>query len=128
MLTLGAVPHAHAQARVDDPCIVKLLGVITTGKPPLKVILQVRCVSRRMHAPVAGVLKPRLPGPHQYCDGGSLSTYLSSRGTAMALKERLRFASAIADGMAALDTAGVVHGGLRVRFRQPPNPAFEDAA
>eukprot|EP00730_Choanoeca_flexa_P002517 TRINITY_DN11078_c0_g1_i2.p2 TRINITY_DN11078_c0_g1~~TRINITY_DN11078_c0_g1_i2.p2 ORF type:complete len:291 (+),score=58.50 TRINITY_DN11078_c0_g1_i2:3562-4434(+) len=44
------------------------------------------------------------------CDSGTLRSYLPTKGKNISLKDRLRLCSNIADGLAAVDEAGFVHG------------------
>eukprot|EP00045_Choanoeca_perplexa_P012750 m.141043 g.141043 ORF g.141043 m.141043 type:complete len:292 (-) comp16122_c0_seq1:1653-2528(-) len=48
------------------------------------------------------------------CDGGTLRHYLAGSGQSLPLKDRMRLCSNLADGLAALDEAGFVHGEINV--------------
>eukprot|EP00730_Choanoeca_flexa_P015445 TRINITY_DN7094_c0_g1_i3.p1 TRINITY_DN7094_c0_g1~~TRINITY_DN7094_c0_g1_i3.p1 ORF type:complete len:205 (+),score=43.45 TRINITY_DN7094_c0_g1_i3:416-1030(+) len=59
-----------------------------------------------------------LEGAHertmQYCDSGTVRTYLAGKGKTIPLKDRLRLCSNLADGLAAVHEAGFVHGEINV--------------
>jgi hypothetical protein len=52
--------------------------------------------------------------PRQKCDK-TLGAHLREKGSAMSLVDRLEICHAIADGMAAVDDARLVHGAVMVR-------------
>lgn len=58
---------------------------------------------------------PLTPSLRQKCDK-TLGAHLREKGSAMSLVDRLEICHAIADGMAAVDDARLVHGAIMVRW------------